>query len=53
MEALAAAVPAGDLGRRCYALYEAIRPEWTGWGQKSSLDLGLIRQLTAGEREEA
>lgn len=52
MEQLAAAVPVGEIGRRCYGLYEALRSEWQGWGQKSTLDLGLIRQLAASEKEE-
>ena len=53
MEELAAAVPAGQLGRRCYALYEALRPEWKGWGVKSTLSLRAIRELAASCEREA
>lgn len=53
MEELAAAVPSEEIGRRCYGLYEALRPEWRGWGQKSTLSLQAIRQLAASWQQEA
>mgnify|MGYP001125766427 CR=1 FL=1 len=45
MEALAAAIPAGQLGKVCYKLYEHFRPAWKGWGQKGELSLTGIRGL--------
>lgn len=36
-----------ELRRRAYALYEEFRPAWKGWGQKSELDLQVIRDLAA------
>ena len=45
MEALAAAIPAGQLGKVCYKLYEHFRPAWKGWGQKGELSLTGILGL--------
>ncbi|KAL4443634.1 hypothetical protein ABPG75_011371 [Micractinium tetrahymenae] len=53
MEGLAAAVPAEELGRAAYKLYERFRPEWKGWGVAGQLDLGKLRQLAATWQEEA
>ncbi|PSC71360.1 arsenite methyltransferase isoform B [Micractinium conductrix] len=45
MEELAAAVPANQIGTKAMPHYEAFRPEWRGWGQASTLDLGRVRDL--------
>lgn len=48
LEALAEAIPEDRIGEVCYPLYERFRPEWRGWGMKSSLDLAAIRELAQG-----
>lgn len=53
MEELAAAVPAEELGRAAYTLYERFRPEWRGWGVAGQLDLSQLHQLTAEWGQEA
>ena len=47
MEELAESIPEGEIGRAAYKLYEQFRPEWHGWGQKGTLDLGAVRGLAA------
>lgn len=53
MERLAASVPAGQLAARCYGLYEALRPDWRGWGVKGELGLERILQMARGGGSEA
>ncbi|GAB4478983.1 MAG: hypothetical protein OHK0044_26220 [Burkholderiaceae bacterium] len=47
MRALARSLPADELARRAYALYEPFRPELPpgvrGWGATGTLDLARIR----------
>jgi hypothetical protein len=45
MQALAEAIPPGQIGRVCYKLYERFRPAWSGWGQKGELSLEAVRDL--------
>jgi hypothetical protein len=45
MEMLANSMSDEDLKKQAYTLYEQIRPEWKGWGQKSALSLSKICQL--------
>ena len=51
MEALAKSFEPDELAERAYDLYERFRPEVAGgrrgWGQKSDLDLDLIRSLAS------
>jgi hypothetical protein len=53
MEALAGAIPAGQIGRVCYKLYEHFRPAWGGWGVKGALSLSAIRGLAKTWRQQA
>lgn len=53
MEALAGAIPAGQIGRVCYKLYEHFRPAWGGWGAKGALSLSGIRGLAKTWRQQA
>ncbi|KAL4447265.1 hypothetical protein ABPG77_007298 [Micractinium sp. CCAP 211/92] len=53
MEELAAAVPAEQLGREAYKLYERFRPEWRGWGQAGQLDPQKLHQLAESWQQEA
>ena len=45
METLASSMSKDKLKQRAYSLYEQFRPEWIGWGQKSTLNLNTIRKL--------
>lgn len=53
MEQLAASLPPADLAKRCYALYEDLRPAWRGWGARSELSLEHILELARGGGAEA
>lgn len=51
MEQLAKSYPPQEIGARAFGLYERFRPRiasgQSGWGQKGTLDLGVLRGLTA------
>ncbi len=52
MEELAGAVPASEIGREAWGLYERFRPEWGGKGVKTELKLQLFRGLASPWRQE-
>lgn len=45
MQTLADSMTTEDLNKKAYSLYEEFRPDWKGWGKKSTLRLSKIRQL--------
>jgi len=51
MKDLAHSLSTEELKKQCYHLYEEFRPDWKGWGQKSSLHISKIRNLSKGKKK--